>query len=430
MFAKVRKSNLSGEVLIPGSKSHMIRSLYFGALGKGRSIIRNPVRSQDSLSAAGIIRALGIQLDMSRDDYWTLDGGTLSLPEDIINVGNSGTSMTLGSALAASLDGRSVFTGDEQIRNRPIQPVLDALSQLGAKGFTIRDNDSPPFMLEGPLRGGITRVEGLNSQYVSSAILAATLAEKESEILVNAANETPYIEMTLQWMRFLGVEIDSSEDYNRYLVRAGQTYSSFDRAVPADFSSASFMLIGAAITDSFLRLDGLDMDDVQGDKILIDILLDMGADISIKKNGAEGIFVSGGRSLKGRLIDCSSTPDSVPILSVLGCFAAGETRLYNIESSRIKETDRPLLMVKELSKMGADIELLGDELVIRNSTLAGAEVESYGDHRIAMALCMAGLIASGETLINRIESAAVSYPGFDGSLRSLGADVEYLGERD
>ncbi len=427
MIAKIRKSRLTGEVWIPGSKSHMIRALYFGALAKGSSTIRNPVRSKDSLSAAGIVRALGVKLDMSRDDYWTVEGGRLTEPENVLDVGNSGTSMYMGSAILSSIHGRSVVTGDEQIRKRPMKPLLDCLRMLGAEVFTVKENGSAPFVVKGPLKGGKTYVDGLISQYVSSAICAASLAGKATEVVVDRPNEVPYIEMTLQWMRALGVEIENKDDYSRFYTKGAQDYSNFDKYVPADFSSAAFMLIGAAITDSELTLKGLDTNDVQGDKVLIEILRDMGADIEVRQNGSDGIVVRGGSSLKGRTIDCSVTPDSVPILSVLGCFAEGETRLINIESSRQKETDRPLLMQKELKKMGADIELSEKELIIRHSPkLSGTELESYKDHRIAMALSIAGLIADGETTVNHIESATISFPGFDTSLKNLGADVEYI----
>lgn len=425
MLAKVSRSGLRGTARIPGSKSHMIRSLYFAALSKGESIIRNPVRSSDSLSAAGLIRAVGVDLDMSRDDYWIVRGGEIRLPENIIDIGNSGTSMNIGSAILASLDGMSVVTGDEQIRKRPAQPVLNALIQLGAEARTVLGNGSAPFIIKGPLKGGKTMVEGIISQYVSSAIVAGSLAEKDTEVVVDQVNEIPYIEMTLHWMNALGVEVDWKEDFSRYFVKAGQKYRAFDLSVPSDFSSGAFLLIGGAITDSDITLQGLDTGDVQGDKILIDILQDMGAGIEVKNRGSDGILIQGGRSLKGRPIDCSCTPDSIPILSVLGCYAAGETKLYNIESSRMKETDRPLMMVRELKKMGADIELTEKELIIHNSRLKGAELESYGDHRIAMALCIAGLIADGETVINRIESATVSFPGFDVIMQSLGAAIEF-----
>lgn len=426
MRAKIRRSEINGTVRIPGSKSHMIRALYFASLAKGKSIIRNPVSSNDSLSAAGVVKAMGIELERSDESLWTVFSGELSIPEDVINVGNSGTSMSLGSALLASIDGTSVVTGDEQIRKRPIQPVLDALIQMGASARTVLGNGSAPFILEGPLKGGNIFVDGLNSQYVSAALIAASLAQMDSEIIVHNANEIPYIEMTIQWMKRLGVQVQRNNDFNRFFVKTGQKYQSFDTSVPADFSSAAFLLVGASITDSHVVLEGLDINDVQGDKVIIEILKDMGAHINIREAGNRGICIQGGNCLRGQSINCGSTPDSVPILAVLGCYTDGETKLYNIDSSRIKETDRPLIMKKELQKMGANVELKGSELIIRNSKLIGAEVSSHKDHRIAMALCIAGLIAEGQTVIDEIECARISYPGFDEALFSLGANVEYF----
>ncbi len=425
MLARLRKSSLKGEIRIPGSKSHMIRALYFGSLGNGRSIIRNPVESKDSLSAAGLVKAMGVNLDMSRDDYWVIDGGQLHVPEDVVDIGNSGTSMYMGSAILSSLDGMSVVTGDKQIRHRPAQPVLNALLQMGAEAKTLLGNGCAPFFVKGPLKGGKVFVDGIVSQFVSSTILAATLAKEDCEIVVDKANEVSYIEMTLEWMDSLGVRVEIEDNYNRFFVKAGQQYSNFDRSVPADFSSAAFMLVGASITDSEVTLWGLDTTDVQGDKVLIDILRDMGANITVRDNGRGGIIIKGGNALRGRHINCSLTPDSIPILSVLGCYASGETVLYNIESSRLKETDRPLLMQKELGKMGANIELTEHELIIHQCKLSGTEVSGYGDHRIAMALCIAGLIAEGETVVDDISCASISYPGFDKALLELGARAEY-----
>jgi 3-phosphoshikimate 1-carboxyvinyltransferase len=179
-----------------------------------------------------------------------------------------------------------------------------------------------------------------------------------------------------------------------------------------------------------VTLHGLDTRDVQGDKMLIDLLEDMGAEIEVKDHGAGGITVRGGRELEGRTIDCASTPDSIPILAVLGCYAEGETRLIHIESSRLKETDRPLIMQRELGKMGAEIELTEKELIIRNGRLRGGEVDSHRDHRVAMALCIAGLMAEGETVVEGVETATISYPGFDTALEDLGAKVSYEGRDD
>jgi len=179
-----------------------------------------------------------------------------------------------------------------------------------------------------------------------------------------------------------------------------------------------------------VTLLGLDMNDVQGDKYMVHLLREMGADIEIMNEGKEGIRIRGGGPLKGTTIDCASIPDSIPILSVLGCRAEGETRLVNIESSRLKESDRPLLMCRELAKMGGDLTLEKDSLVIRGHRLTGAYVESYADHRIAMALCVAGLIADGATIVTKTESSRVSYPGFERMLLDLGAKAMFVEKKE
>lgn len=428
MRAYVQRSSLHGETWIPGSKSHMIRALYFASLANGTSTIRKPVRSQDALSALGVCAALGVPVDTQDDEMWVVQGGSLHEPENVIDVGNSGTSMCLGAGIIASIEGAAVVTGDDQIRRRPAQPVLDALRPLGAEAFTIRNNGSAPFYLRGPLRGGKTLVDGIISQYISATLIAASLSQSDCEIVANRPNEKPYIEMTLQWMRSLGVDVQVEGDYRRFYVRAGQPYRPFDRYVPADFSSAAFPLAAAAITDSDLVLRGLDTTDVQGDKVLIDILREMGADIEVLENGSAGIRVRGGRRLRGITIDCSSTPDSVPILAVLGCVAEGTTRLVGIASSRLKETDRPLEMQRELTKLGARVELTDTALIIHQSALSGAPVASHRDHRIAMALTVAGMIAEGETVVDQVESAAISYPGFDREFAAAGARVTFREE--
>ncbi|MDX9828067.1 MAG: 3-phosphoshikimate 1-carboxyvinyltransferase [Spirochaetia bacterium] len=426
MLGIIRQSNLHGKTTIPGSKSHMIRALYLGSFARGMSKILSPVKSNDALSCLGVCRSLGAKIDTSDDNIWRVEGGSLSVPRDILDVGNSGTTMYIGAGLSASLGGYCVFTGDQQITRRPIQPVLDALKKLNVEAFTTRANGSPPFLVKGPIRGGKTTVKGIVSAYVSSILLGAALAEGDCEIEVDGVNEIPYIQMTIEWAKRLGVSIEAESGMEKFFIAGGQKFSPFEFRVPGDFSSATFPLIGAAISDSDVTLLGLNMKDVQGDKYLVHVLKEMGADIEIIDDGKLGIRVRGGAPLKGTTIDCSITPDSIPILSILGCYAQDETRLVNIESSRLKESDRPLLMCKELAKMGGRLELNPDSLIIKNQALKGSYVESYGDHRIAMALCIAGLIAEGATLVTKTESAAVSYPGFQTMLTDLGADALFV----
>jgi 3-phosphoshikimate 1-carboxyvinyltransferase len=190
--------------------------------------------------------------------------------------------------------------------------------------------------------------------------------------------------------------------------------------VPGDFSSATFPLCAAAITPSRLLLKGLDMGDTQGDKEVINMLKSMGADI---QTGEEGILVASS-GLTGGELDLNNTPDALPALAVVGCFAKGETVLKNVAQARIKETDRIKVMATELSKMGADIEEMKDGLIIRQSELKGTKVRVYHDHRVVMALSLAGMMAQGETEIDSAESIGITFPGYVGKMCRLGARME------
>lgn len=263
-------------------------------------------------------------------------------------------------------------------------------------------------MIRGPLKGGRTRIECPTSQYLSALLLAAPLAGGDTEIEVPLLHERPYVDITLSWMDRLDIRYER-DGYSRFFIPGGQRYPAFERELPGDFSSATFFLCAAAITGSELLLTGLDMNDPQGDKAVTGILQQMGCNI---ENVPEGIRVRG-RLLEGGSFDLNALPDSLPALAVTACFARGETRLLNVPQAREKETDRIRVMREELTKMGADIEELPDGLIIKGKPgLHGATVSSWNDHRIAMALSIAGLAAEGRTEITGAECAAVTFPGF------------------
>ena len=193
--------------------------------------------------------------------------------------------------------------------------------------------------------------------------------------------------------------------------------------VPADFSSATFAAVGAAVTGKGVTLTGLDFSDTQGDKGVFDILRTVGAGVLINENG---VTVTQGNPLEGQIIDLNSMPDALPALSVMACAAQGETRFVNVAQARIKETDRIAVMHEELSKMGADIEELPDGLIVRQSRLKGAVVNGHDDHRVVMALAIAAMMADGETVIETAQAANVTYPGFVNDFRNIGADITIL----
>jgi len=415
-----RKSRLHGEVRIPGSKSHTIRAVAIASLAEGVSTIRAPLHSNDTLAAVGAYRALGAKIHLAPEE-WRVEGtaGEVRTPDDVIDVRNSGVTLRTALGTCALLRrGMAVLTGDEQIRRRPAGPLAASLNDLGADVRSTRETGTAPFVVRGRLRGGATTIEGTTSQYVTGLLINTPLADGDSVIEVVKLNEAPYVEMTLDWLRRQGIRFEQ-EGLTRFRVPGGQTYRPVDRAIPADFSSATFFVGAGALDDNDVILVGLDLSDTQGDKAVLGYVAQMGARVD---SVARGIRVRPGE-LTGCEIDLNATPDALPTLAVLGCFARGTTRLVNVPQARIKETDRIAVMAAELARLGARVEELPDGIVVHESALRGAEVDGHGDHRVVMALAVAGCSIPGTTVVHGAEAAAVTFPGFVERMRGLGADI-------
>ncbi len=421
-----RQSQLKGEVRIPGSKSHTIRAVAIASLAPGISTIREPLVSNDTRAAVDVYRLLGADIEVKQAEAcatrWIVKGtgGELTAPENVIDVRNSGVTLRTGMGSCALLrEGMAVLTGDEQIRRRPAGPLAASLNDLGAKVRSTRGNGMAPFVVEGRLRGGETTIEATTSQYLSALLINCPLADGDTLIHVPLLNEAPYVEITLDWIRRHGIELEQ-DDLREFRIPGGQQYRPVDRAILADWSSATFFLGAGALDDNEITLRGLDMADTQGDKAIVECIREMGAEVTITE---DEIHVRAGE-LVGREFDLNATPDALPMLAVLGCFARGTTRLVNVPQARIKETDRIAVMASELGKLGARVEELPDGIIVHESALRGAEVEGYGDHRVVMALAVAGCAIPGTTVVNGAEAAAVTYPEFADHMRSLGALID------
>ena len=433
MQCTAKPGALRGDATIPGSKSNTTRAVVLATLAPGRSVIHNPVHSVDCYSTVEVCRTLGAKIEVG-SDTWIVDGvgPELDAPSDTLHVGNSGTTLYVITAVASHVrNGWAVVTGDYQIRRRPSGPLVRALNDLGAKSFLTRPNSgAAPIVCGGPVVGGSTSLPGVNSQWLTPLLMIGPLTEKGITVEVDNLQERPYIDMTLRWLKRLNVEF-TNDDWKLFRVPGGQKYEAFDGAIPSDWESACFPLVSAAITDSDITLHGLDMFDAQGDKDIIRILKEMGADVEVRDNGKGGIRVRGGRTLHGISIDCGDIPDAPPILSVLGTQAEGRTVLHNLHASRLKETDRPRSIYEELLKMGGKLYWETDDtLVIEKSELKGAQIDGRHDHRIVMATACAALVASGTTTISNAEYVKVSFPTFYEVMTSLGAPFQLEGEQD
>jgi 3-phosphoshikimate 1-carboxyvinyltransferase len=409
MEVSIRPAKLQGSINIPASKSHTIRALILATLAAGESHLLYPLASADTIACVEACRQFGATI-IQNENEWLVKGtgGKLQPALDVVNVANSGTTLYIAMGLAALSTGWTVFTGDEQIRRRPAGNLLQALVDLGAEGFTTRDNGCPPLVIKGRLKGGKTVIACPTSQYLTSLLINCPLATGDTEIEVLELNERPYVEITLDWLNRQKIIYSHENNMQRFKIKGNQHYTPFTRRIPADFSSATFFLAAAAITGSRITLKGLDMQDPQGDKEVVALLEKMGCRIEI--DGTD--LTIEGRELKGITADLNGIPDALPALSVVACFAKGKTELINVPQARLKETDRIAVMYKELSRMGARVTEREDGLVIEHSPLKGTEVSGHADHRVVMALSVAGLAAGGVTTIDTAEAAAVTFPEF------------------
>lgn len=418
---------LSGVATPPSSKSQNIRALFFALLAGGRSKLANVLDSEDMQDAIRVCQALGAKV-IRQDTHLIVESSGLPLLNTarIIHSGNSG----LASYFALPLLGYRqdaaeplVFDCGEQMRRRPVCPLVDALRNLGMEIQYLEHSGAFPISVRGRLRGGVTRVDGLSSQYLSALLIALPCAEQDSEISVIDLHERPYAEMTLAWLREQNIQYDHAISGNKdiFKVPGRQHYRAFEKTLTGDFSTASYLMAASVLLGDFVELRELDMCDLQGDKRLVEILNEMGANIVVEPSRL--IIAGGGDALTGIRIDANDIPDLLPVLAVMGTQASGKTSIVNVKNARIKETDRIHSMVQGLTRMGARVEEHEDGLTVYQSTLTGNHLRGWGDHRTVMALAIAGLIASGETVIDDAEAINKTFPTFIETMQSLGANM-------
>ncbi len=424
MKAIFSRQKLAGTAQVPASKSYTMRAIVIALLSGKRCRINNPLVSADTISALYAAQAFGANVERE-DGAWIITGPSeLKQPKSTIDMGNSGTALFFFASVAALLPGKTVFTGDAQTRKRPIKPLLNSLTVLGAEcEFLGNPGDTIPVSIQGPIHGGMTHITGATSQYMSSLLLAAPYVGEEVNIICDNPVELPYIDMTLEYMGKAGVNVERT-GYNNFVV-APAAYADPLFTIPADWSSAAFPMICGLLPGSSVSVEGLDFYDQQGDKKIVEFFEAFGA--HIEKNEAEGILtVFGDRSLQGTYIDMKDTPDAFPALAVAASFATGDTVFANVSGIRLKETDRVLVMQENLQAMGVSCETDENTMTVHGTgRLRGAELSSYGDHRIAMALSAAGMFASEITTIEDADRVSVSFPGFFEMLKKLGASVRF-----
>lgn len=398
-----------------------MRALFFALMAHGESVVRLPLNSPDTEAMVSAITAFGAKVKKGNEILQIQGvGGVLKAPKAPVDVGNSGQVLRFMGALSALQNEEVILTGDESIlTRRPVVPLLEGINQLGGTARSVNENGCAPISIRGPIQAGAATIDGHDSQPVSALLMTTPFLPGVSTITVNNPGETPWIGLTLSWLRRFGVEVED-QGYTYYRVKGGVTLEPFDITIPGDFSTAAYMLALGVINDSELTLHNLDMTDAQGDKALIEVLQKMGANITINHDD-KNVSVKRGGQLIGKEIDVNAMIDALPILAVIGCFAEGTTTLTGAAIARKKESDRIATIVAELKKMGATIEERPDGLIVTKSALNGAEIESHADHRIALSLAVAALAASSPSALNGTACIAKSYPTFWNHLQQLGA---------
>jgi 3-phosphoshikimate 1-carboxyvinyltransferase len=417
--------SLTGIVRAPSSKAQTHRVFIAAALSEGHSGIRKPLVCDDTLATIDACRMLGAEIE-HKEETFEVKGRTIPLtPRAIIDCRNSGSTMRFLAPVCALANGTSSLTGRGSLRRRPMGPLLEALRQLGVQCRSVHEDEHPPLVIfGGGIDGGEACIRGdVSSQFISGLLFATPMARNETDIVLSTPLESkPYVTTTLDVLLKHGVEVKVQPDYCRFHVPPRQRYAPSNHEIEGDYSSAAFLLAAAAITDSHLRVENLDTNSLQGDRLIVSLLEQMGVPI---QNGRDYVEVQGVKNnLKPIDVDLRDNPDLVPVCAVISCFAPGKSLIRGVKRLRFKESDRIAALLSELTKLGAKVNTLAGVLEIDGvRRLHGTELDSHGDHRIAMACAVLALRADGTTIIRGIECINKSYPDFVKDIVSIGGVV-------
>ncbi len=420
-----RTGRFRGEFAPPPDKSISHRAVIFSSLAKGRGTVRNFLRAKDTESTMNAFRALGIDIE-DRGDTLIINGKGLhglSEADDVIDCGNSGTTIRLLSGVLAGNPFFSVLTGDGSLRTRPMARVIRPLSLMGAEIMARAGNSYPPLAIRGKRPGPLQYAMPVASAQVKSCLLLAGLYADGETSITEPAKSRDHTEVMLP-----AFGADLMVDGLEVRIRGGRELAPLYIDVPGDFSSAAFFLVASLIIPgSEITAKNVGINPTRTG--LLKVLKDMGAEIEVA-NAREvsgervaDLHCKGGAGLKAVDVDGDVIPsliDEFPVLCVAAAFADGTTTIRGAEELRVKESDRIKAMAAELRKMGAAVEEFPDGLGIRGAgRLKGAAVESHGDHRIAMSMAVAALAAEGTTTIHGAAAVDISFPAFFETLRRL-----------
>jgi 3-phosphoshikimate 1-carboxyvinyltransferase len=429
---QVKRSEIEGVIRCPSSKSYTHRAITISSLTERQSVITNILLARDTLATLSGCRSLGANIIHKNGTLWIEGKRKFDTPENIINAENSGTTIRLLTVMSALVDkGFTVLTGDESLRKRPMQPLLDALQQLGVECYSSKMKGTPPLIIRGGgIKGGTAIVDGtVSSQFISALLISSICADKDVILKIKGAQvSAPYIDATLAIMKAFGVMIDQKTKYSEYLIKNNE-YKPTIFDIPADLSTAALLIAAGVLAGRRLTIKGINFFLPQADSYIIDIVKAMGAQIKVDRYKGE-VITQGACNLSGGSFDLTHSPDLLPVVSILALKSRKTVRITGISHARLKETDRVSNIAFELAKFGATVKEQRDEISITPPTLIkNASLEAYNDHRLFMAFTIASMLTEKST-VSGAESVDVSYPNFVQDITNLGAHIEPILERE
>jgi len=419
MNCKIQKSKLSGKIICPPNKSYTHRAIFLAALSDGKSIVKKILRSNDTIATINACKEFGVEVEDLDNNVTINNTIDETVKSSAINAENSGTTIRIAIAIAALSGGNTTLTGDESLRKRPMQPILDALETMGVQ--TESDNGKPPITINGKIQGKEINIEGdISSQFISALLIVAP--RLPDGLIINVKGELvsrPYVDLTIAIMKKFGVKVEIEQEYKRYVV-SHQIYKPTTFSIPSDFSNLALLLAANVLLGDGLTIE-INLGDMpQGDEVIVDILERLGVNVTLEE---DIITTKSPVSLKGGKFDLSDTPDLLPAIAILALKSEKPIEIFNVKHARFKETDRISIISRELKKVGIDVDEKEDGVILKRSTeLQPAELNSENDHRLFMAFSIVGMFV-GDCTVSDPDAVKVSYPDFISDLIHAGANI-------
>ena len=422
MNCKVEKSKIKGIVDCPSNKSYTHRGIFLASLAGNNSQVENALLSADTKATIEACKKFGAIIEVNNSSIIVKEPIKTDTVVPEINTENSGTTIRIAIGIASLFSQEIKLTGDASIQKRPMQPLLDALTSIGAKCNSI--DGKPPVSIKGVIVGGDVKIPGnLSSQFITSLLITAPLTKNGINLNIEGdLVSKPYLDATIRTMREFGVSVQTVIPYKKYNI-SPQIYKNTTFNVPIDFSSLALLLAFTVLNGEDVIIKGSTGNLPQGDEAFIDFLKQLGVSVTINENE---IKIKSPEKLEGGIFDLRNSPDLLPPLAILSLISLKPIEIVNVKHARLKETDRIAILARELPKIGINVEEREDGLILESSNnLIGANLDSENDHRLFMAFCIAGTYI-GNCIVTDPKSVEVSYPNFIEEMNRLGAKIKSI----